>query len=285
MCCSLLNDEAANDSAPASCVRTTEKIRWRPRVLPSCGETGHSLNVEDAEQATRACGEAASDPPTLSGDLGSVPIDNQEDLDGICGASDGIDERPLTSTATDCWTIVVGAEFVRDQTEDSDPSDLCSQCVQVDFKAIFSLDFERHGAGLQVCSFSGLSRSMLASQCSACRVIATAVFTDFDTSKQAALQQPTDRFRGNLVTYQTDWADRTSAFLGLYDTVRLRVELLILFRHHKIKSFLYTLHFLRSTIKEEDDNWETVYSRWLIIEDASGGIADNEIDCTLPLRG
>lgn len=107
-------------------------------------------------------------------------------------------ERPASpSTVTEAWSITPEPLFnLRGKTS----TDLCSQCSQIDFKAIFSLDpnsFEFFGQ--RTCSFSGLSRSMLKSTCPTCRIFSKSIDWTYVEIQEPDLISRNNTIKGELV--------------------------------------------------------------------------------------
>ena len=144
----------------------------------------------------------ATTQPTRTGDDSDAEWSSTSD-DSFAHTSENYpdENRPKSTPAgTEGWTITPKAWFRRDGTQNEYSTDLCSQCSQIEFKAIFRLDAEMIGStGNRTCSFSGLSRSMLTSKCPACRVFATTVYTKYKQSDEIALKLSKDTFEGHLV--------------------------------------------------------------------------------------
>ncbi|KAF2635610.1 HET-domain-containing protein [Massarina eburnea CBS 473.64] len=98
-------------------------------------------------------------------------------------------ERPIGIPAkTKKWKVSPKEGFYRGVSQDKDCITLCDQCSQIDFQAIFRPDgrsIMRYGS--RVCSFSGLSRNMLESDCPSCKVIATTVYAKFPKKDEVTL--------------------------------------------------------------------------------------------------
>ncbi len=177
------------------------------------------------------------------------------------------ENRPAsTPVSTEVWTITPKAWFFRDDAKNEESTDLCSQCSQIDFKAIFSLDPQMIGSsGNRTCSFSGLSRTMLISRCPACRAFATTVYNEYNESNENALNLSIDKFEGHLVAQSSGELcgyGITSDFLT-NQSVILKIELLMIpmpLRARPWDSF----RFLRP-YGSQVPRWEYAHARGIIL--------------------
>jgi hypothetical protein len=117
---------------------------------------------------------------TLSGDGSSAEWLSTSDKSVHHTDKNYPNEHRLATTpiGTEVWNITPNAHFLRDDTQKESSTDLCRQCSRIDFKAIFRLKFKTNEfTAHRLCSFTGLSRSMLTSGCPICRVFASTVST------------------------------------------------------------------------------------------------------------
>jgi hypothetical protein len=197
------------------------------------------------------------------------------------------ENRPTsTPIATEVWTITPKAWFFRDDPENEYSTDLCSQCAQIDFKAIFRLDPKMIGdVGNRTCSFSGLSRSMLTSGCPACRVFATTVYNTYKESSEIALNLSKDTFEGHLVALSSGElcdARVASDFLP-NQSVILKMELLMSplpFEARPWDSF----HYLRP-LGLIPPSWEYVRARGVILPAAMIETAHIDLETLKAVEG